>query len=439
MADYLDFFNGYMIVFLQIFTGFYFLTRFLKKKVKPIYYLLSAVVGTGIIRGIFAGSTAGILVFVLLLAAGGIFVCHADWEPVILYVVLVVEIMQLCYGAVNSVLGMLFPLIFPHMKEAAGIIFIVLGNMALLAAVFCYRMVCRYFLYQESVKKRYLPTILIPVVMIFLMGEYISSIIYGNTVVTDGNIIVSGTNHYQMLVIQLLGLASLFCLMYAYRKLLENFHLLTQLSLLEQEEHTLARYVEEAKSRYEKTKAFRHDIKNHITVVKGLLQNGKAGQALNYIGDMEEMTEELSFLYSTSHPAADILIGTKLGHARNMGIDVHCSLHLPSPCPVRDIDFCIILSNALDNAVRACSSMDTGAEKYIRVTGNVQGDFILIEIENSFQGKGCIKEGTGLENIKAVAEKYHGAMNIKAGDGAFILNVLLIIPQHSQSIPQQIG
>lgn len=83
--------------------------------------------------------------------------------------------------------------------------------------------------------------------------------------------------------------------------------------------------------------------------------------------------------------------------------------------------------------------MDTGAEKYIRVTGNVQGDFILIEIENSFQGKGCIKEGTGLENIKAVAEKYHGAMNIKAGDGAFILNVLLIIPQHSQSIPQQIG
>ena len=200
-----------------------------------------------------------------------------------------------------------------------------------------------------------------------------------------------------MLVIQLLGLASLFCLMYAYRTLLENFHLLTQLSLLEQEKHTLARYVEEAKSRYEKTKAFRHDNKNHITVVKGLLQNGKARQALNYIGDMEEMIEELSFPYSTSHPVADILIGTKLGHARNMGIDVHCSLHLPSPCPVRDIDFCIILSNALDNAVRACSSMDAGAEKY------------------------------------------HGAMNIKAGDGAFILSVLLIIPQHSQSIPQQIG
>lgn len=103
MADYLDFFNGYMIVFLQIFTGFYFMTRFLKKKVKPVYLLLSAVVGTGIIRGIFTGSTAGILVFVLLLVAGGIFVCHADWEPVILYAALVVEIMQLCYGAVNSV------------------------------------------------------------------------------------------------------------------------------------------------------------------------------------------------------------------------------------------------------------------------------------------------------------------------------------------------
>ena len=434
----MDFFNGYIMAAVQIFTGLYFLSKFLKKKVKPVYYLLFAGAGTGMIRWIQAGGTAELAVFVLLLTAWGIFLCHADWESVLLYAALVVEIMQLCYGAVNSVLGMLFSVNFPQGKETAEILFVVLGNMALPAAVFCYCMVCRYFLYHESVKKRYLLTILIPVVMIFLMEEYISSVIYGNTVVTVGNKIVSTTNHYQMLVIQLLGLASLFCLMFAYRKLLENFHLLTQLSLLEQEEHTLGRYVEEAKSRYEKTRAFRHDIKNHIMVLKYLLQNGKSVQALNYIVDMEEMTEELSFPCSTSHPAADILIGTKLGLARNMGIDVHCSLFLPHPCPVRDIDFCIILSNALDNAVRACTE-DAGAETYIRVTGNVQGDFILIEIENSFHGKGIVKEGTGLSNIKAVAEKYHGAVNIKTGDGAFILSVLLIIPQQSESIPQQIS
>lgn len=45
---------------------------------------------------------------------------------------------------------------------------------------------------------------------------------------------------------------------------------LTELSLLEQEEHSLLQYVEAAKERYEKTKSFSHDIKNHITVVKNL-------------------------------------------------------------------------------------------------------------------------------------------------------------------------
>ncbi len=92
----------------------------------------------------------------------------------------------------------------------------------------------------------------------------------------------------------------------------------------------------------------------------------------------------------------DILLGNKLGIAERSAIDVHCALTLPSPCAIRDIDFCIILSNALDNAIRACRDMD--GERYIRVTGNVQGDFIRMEVENSYQGKGLFREGTGLSS-----------------------------------------
>ena len=122
-----------------------------------------------------------------------------------------------------------------------------------------------------------------------------------------------------------------------------------------------------------------------------------------------------------------------------MGIDVSCSLVLPYPCSIRDIDFAIILSNALDNAVNACKSMDSGSGKYIHVAGKIQGDFILIKIENSCQKKKIFPKGTGLLNIQTVAEKYHGAVNIKEQDNFFLLSVLLIIPQHSESIPLQLG
>ena len=116
-----------------------------------------------------------------------------------------------------------------------------------------------------------------------------------------------------------------------------------------------------------------------------------------------------------------------MGIAKSMGIDVDCSLLLPYPCCLRDIDICIILSNALDNAIQAVKRLDAGMEKYIHVSGRIQGDFLMMEIENSFHGKGAFKKGTGLSNVNAVAEKYGGAMSIETQENKFVLHVLLII------------
>ena len=213
-------------------------------------------------------------------------------------------------------------------------------------------------------------------------------------------------SYWQLLAMYLLGLLSLFCILFSYKKLQQNFRLSTELSLLEQEEHSLNRYVEEAKTRYDRTKSFRHDIRNHIAVVKRLLQSEKLEEAITYMEDLDDMAEKMSFPCSTNNPAVDILVGNKLGIAQSMGIDVACSLLLPYPCSLRDIDICIVLSNALDNAIQAVKRLDTGMEKYIHVSGRIQGDFLMMEIKNSFHGKGTFKKGTGLSNVKKVAEKY---------------------------------
>ncbi len=440
MDDCIDFYSKYIMGSIQMLIGAYFLVRFLQKKVNLYFYLLFSVFCIVMIKVIPDDRILEFAAYILLLMASGFLVCPTDWKSAILYAALVVEIMRLCFGIVTSLFCILYPLVFPLNQKIVGIAFMLSGNtISLLLAVFCYRMVYRYFLHSETVRKQYVLMILTPILMLFLMDEYINSTMYGNVSNMDGSGIMVESNHYQMFVIQLLGMASLFCILFAYQKLLQNFRLSTELSLLEQEEHLLNRYVEEAKARYEETKSFRHDIKNHITVVRELLQNGKSEQAFHYITNMEDIAEQISFPCSTNNPAVDILVGNKLGIAKSMGIDVYCSLNLPYPCLVRDIDFDIILSNALDNAIHACKNMDRDAEKYIHVTGQIQGDFILLEIENSFQGKGAFKKGTGLSNINAVAEKYHGAMNVKIQGTSFILCVLLIIPQQPEGISRQIG
>ncbi|MDE5940453.1 MAG: GHKL domain-containing protein [Lachnospiraceae bacterium] len=439
MENYVDFINGYIIGSIQMLIGFTFFIKFLQKRGRLSYYLLFAVSGYATMKAAPAGGIAEYLIYTLFLVVIGIFICRADWKSVFLYAALTVEIMQLSFGMVNSLSGILYSRgAFLH-QNAAAVMSVLLGIVALTLAIFCYRAAYRYFLYYETVEKQYLFIVLIPILMIFFMDEYISSILYGNIVLKNAGGSGISVNHYHMLAIQLFGMASLFCLMFAYKKLLQNFQLNTELSLLEQEESSLNQYVEEARARYEKTKSFRHDIRNHITVVKDLLRNGKSDEALAYIGDMADLSEGLSFPCSTGNPVADILVGNKLGIAESMGIDVDCSLLLPYPCPIRDIDFCIILSNALDNAIRACRDADDGAGKYIRLTGRIQGDFVLLEVENSFRKKGPSGRGTGLSNIKAVAEKYQGAMSIKTQGGSFLLSVLLVIPRHSESIPRQIG
>ena len=174
------------------------------------------------------------------------------------------------------------------------------------------------------------------------------------------------------------------------------------------------------------------------SIVKELVQNGDIDTALQYMSDMENLTADMSFPVSTNNPVLDILIGNKLGIAKSNQIEVQCSFISPYPCGIADIDFCIIFSNALDNAISACNRVPHDNQKYIHITGKVQGDFLLIEIINSHSGRGSIRSGTGLANIKAVAEKYHGAMEVRIDGDIFVLSVLLIIPQQSESISQQI-
>lgn len=453
MGKYLDLGYQYVSVSIQILTGAYFFAKFLQRRVKFYYYILAMIFSAAMVELVPNDRILEFVAYILFLMVIGIGVCRTDGktdpfsdrkflgavELVFLYAALTVEMMQLSYGIVNSLQSIIYPLLASFDRRAVGVVMMLAGEAAaILLSVFCYRMVYRYFLYSETIRKQYMLMILTPILLLFLIGEYINSNMYESMNIMESGIRVS-VNRYQIFVIQLLGMASLFCILFAYRKLLQNFRLSTELSLLEQEEHSLSQYVEEAKTRYEETKSFRHDVKNHMTVVRELLQKGKTAQAVKYIGDMEESVEDFSFPCSTNNPVADILVGNKLGLARSMGIDADCSLCLPYPCFVRDIDFGIILSNALDNAIHACGEMEKGVEKYIRVTGRVQGDFVLLEVENSFRGKGFFCKGTGLSNIKKVAEKYQGAMHIKTQGASFLLSVLLIIPRHSESISRQIG
>ena len=449
MAEYLDFFNIYIVGVIETSFQIYFLSKILKKRIGPPFYALFA--AGVVIAGEFVpgGTIVGFVVFVLLIFICGAFVCHANFKDSILYATLTTEIMMLCSGIVSSLMSLPYPWLPAFFHEPGNIAAMLICEAAsFLLSGFCYYIVYRYFSMDAlcpadapdtTMGMQQMFLIFVPILMIFIMSNYINAIEYDFQfeILADKGPAGHFFSHGQMLAMYFLGLASLFCILFSYKKQQQSFRLGTEISLLEQQEHSLNQYVEEAKTRYDETKSFRHDIRNHIAVVKNLLQSGKLEEAVSYMEDMDDMAEKMSFPCSTNNPVVDILVGNKLGIAKSMGIDADCSLLLPYPCGIRDIDICIVLSNALDNAIHAVKGLDDSIEKYIRVSGRIQGDLLMIEIENSFPGKGVFKKGRGLSNIKKVVEKYDGAMNIETQENVFVLHVLLFIPQHPESSPQQ--
>ena len=418
----------------------YFLVKILKKKLLIPFYFLFVVCRVIIGSFLPVSTLMGFMALVFLLTVCGAFVCHADVKSSLLYAALTTEISLLCTDIAQSLTSLAAPFLPAAFHDTTGIAFMLVSQAAaLLLTVICYYVVYRYFADYSIAEMQQLFLVFIPILMIFIMSRYVNTMNFDFVYVlgAEEEAFEYLFSYWQLLAMYLLGLASLFCILFFFKKLQQNFRLGTELSLLEQEEHFLNQYVEEAKARYDRTKSFRHDIRNHIAVIKDLLRSGKLEEAVSYMEDLDDMAEKMSFPVSTNNPVVDILAGNKLGIAKSMGVDVDCSLLLPYPCGLRDIDICIVLSNALDNGIQACKSLDAGIEKQIHVSGRVQGDFLMIEIRNSFCGKGVFKKGTGLSNVKKVAEKYDGAMSIEMRENVFILHVLLVIPQQPDDSPQK--
>ena len=333
--------------------------------------------------------------------------------------VLAFYVSQLSFGIINSVEAALFPhfignpLLYPLLLAAQGIFFVL--------CIGCYHAVLKLLAWTEESQTPYIGLLLFPGLFIFAAELYILHTAYSFFAPMISLEAVG--RHGTLLLLQVMGLAALLCTLYAYRQLCRGFQAQAELQSLTQAAHEQKVYIAEAQARYEQTRSFRHDIKNHLSVLDGLLRGGKLEEGREYLKKLETVSESLSFPYQTGNPVVDILLGEKLGLAKEIAAEV--SLILPKPCGIDDFDLCVLFANALDNAITACRA-DDGA-RAIRVAGKRQGDFYMLTFENTCAGEPLPPAGTGLSNIQAVAEKYHGAVLTEKNGQRFSLNVLLNI------------
>lgn len=200
----------------------------------------------------------------------------------------------------------------------------------------------------------------------------------------------------------------------------------TERALLDAQHKELEIYLAKAQKREEQYRSFQHDINNHFAVLSGLLREENYDAAERYCSQLHTASSSLMRRISTGTPALDVLLGEKISYARQAGIAVSCHASLPSSLPVSSMDVCIILANALDNAIKAClHERQTAPDITIAVQPRHQ--FLLLEVTNSISLAEPVSYGTGLTNIRRTVDKYQGSMELEQADGRFRLSALLCL------------
>ncbi len=183
---------------------------------------------------------------------------------------------------------------------------------------------------------------------------------------------------------------------------------------------------------------YRHDMRHHMAALSGLLGQGDCDAAARYVAGWQGRLAQVEMDDWCRNAAVNAVLSTYLARAREAGCRVEAKVALPEALPVEDLDLCVVLANALENAVHACEKAPRGAPRQLGLELGFSDRRLTLRVENSCYETVLIGDdglpgvprrdghGQGLRSIAAVAEKYHGMARCECQDGTFILRVVLL-------------
>ncbi len=349
---------------------------------------------------------------VLLLVRFGL---GGNWSEALLYGVLSSEIIWLSFGFFDSLLSIMAKPSHIPGTYAGGIAFLAAGYVLSLGAYWIISRAAFSIIKNEKAELRNIMMVLTPLVLIFTIEVYIVKVIYSAAdTSSNGNI--------KLLLVQGLGAASVFCVLFSYKKCADNFRMREKIRLYDRERHYSEQYANDVKAYYNAARSMRHDFKNHILIIGELLRKEQYQDAAAYISKLDKISERSELKFHTGCFILDIIFTEKLAWLADR-VKINCAA-VPE---IDETDICAIFANAIDNAVCAVSKLPDG-EKFIAVSTKKRGGLFFIEIENTYDGK-PFKKGTGIDNMVSAAEKYKGTAKIITDGKRFVLKILLCCSQ----------
>jgi len=237
------------------------------------------------------------------------------------------------------------------------------------------------------------------------------------------------------MVVAIMIIAAYMLILRHFKQTREQFIVANEQNILAIQVSALLDRSETLQESEEKAMIYRHDLRHHLQLISGFLDDKKIAETKKYITDIEKNIEDTVTLKYCDNNTVNLILSQYINRAKQEKIMVESYVDIPENCEVSDMDLCIILSNAIENAINACMKIKDINERRINISCRFKNDKLLIEIANNFIGEVEFAEdmptstienhGFGTKSIAAIIQKNRGLCSFTAESGVFKVRVIL--------------
>lgn len=179
---------------------------------------------------------------------------------------------------------------------------------------------------------------------------------------------------------------------------------------------------------------YRHDIRHHLSMIQNFLSTAQPQQAEAYIQKVQADVEAITPQRFCANETVNLVCASFSGRAKSLGIQLSVDARLPNQLPISDTELCALLSNGLENALHAASTLEP-SRRWTNLYCGIRMNKLLIEIRNPYDNGLTIRNGIPISNqsghgygcrsILSIAQQNRGICTFEPENGIFSLRVVL--------------
>lgn len=198
------------------------------------------------------------------------------------------------------------------------------------------------------------------------------------------------------------------------------------------------RHYAQLSNQVEDARRIRHDLRQHLRVIRTLLDQGNAEAIASYLEQYAENVQPLleKPIAFFQVPIADALISHYWSAAQKRGADFQVKGQLQELPQSVYVDFCSILGNLLENALEALDRQVPEQPKWIHVQCGILQKKLILEVQNSnstpvqqdknrLQSSKRDEPGTGTLSVSIIAQQHGGFASFSHEENYFSARVFL--------------